>query len=382
MAPLQKLLDYYDQLERLVTKLPKPLQQPILNEIKPIKDLFLRQRPPRIAIVGDPATDLKQLLGAIFGAPVEAGERLEEGLWREYRSPANARLHILDARPPVEQIVARESLAEVPADLYLLVQNAGTPFGPWESTDDLLAARKMDSQPVLLSLLITDGAVEAVEAGRQALHAAVRGDAIIRGYLVSTLAVCPVVRFRQDGTLDEESDRRDGIEKLAQVITRELPQEAKLEMARLSQVGPVQLEIAQLVVKSISVICGAIGAQPIPLADFPILTSLQAMMVAAVMYISGKPLNFRRGAEFIAALGANMGLGLVLREGSRALLKFLPGWGNAISGGVAGAGTYAIGRAAIAYFIEGRPMAEARRVFQRRKPKALPAPPRDGEADK
>ena len=35
---------------------------------------------------------------------------------------------------------------------------------------------------------------------------------------------------------------------------------------------------------------------------------------------------------------------MVLREGARAAVKLLPGWGNAISGGVAAAGTYAIGR--------------------------------------
>jgi hypothetical protein len=45
---------------------------------------------------------------------------------------------------------------------------------------------------------------------------------------------------------------------------------------------------------------------------------------------------------------------LVFRETARAAVKILPVWGNMISGGVAGAGTYALGRAAIAYYIEGK----------------------------
>ena len=42
-----------------------------------------------------------------------------------------------------------------------------------------------------------------------------------------------------------------------------------------------------------------------------------------------------------------------LVRGARALLKFFPGWGNIVCGAVAGAGTYAIGRAAVVYFLEG-----------------------------
>jgi uncharacterized protein (DUF697 family) len=70
-------------------------------------------------------------------------------------------------------------------------------------------------------------------------------------------------------------------------------------------------------------------------------------------------------AEFIAALGANIGAGLVLREGARAAAKFVPIWGSAVSSAVAGAGTYAIGRAATAYFIEGVSIADARTVFRK-----------------
>ena len=110
----------------------------------------------------------------------------------------------------------------------------------------------------------------------------------------------------------------------------------------------------------------AIGAQPIPLADLPILTGLQAAMVSGIMHISGRELGVRTATEFFGALGANIGLGMVLREAARAGIKFLPGWGNAISGGIAAAGTYAIGRSAVAYFIEGVSLAEARKIFRRR----------------
>jgi len=45
----------------------------------------------------------------------------------------------------------------------------------------------------------------------------------------------------------------------------------------------------------------------------------------------------------------------------------LPVWGHVISGGVAGAGTYALGRAAITYFIEGHSMPRVRVPWHRKK---------------
>ena len=82
----------------------------------------------------------------------------------------------------------------------------------------------------------------------------------------------------------------------------------------------------------------------------------------------------------MAALGANVGAGMLLREGTRAVLKFFPGWGNVVCGMVAGAGTYAIGRAAIVYFVEGVSLKEAKRTYmasrkKRTKPDAAPTLP-------
>jgi uncharacterized protein (DUF697 family) len=90
-------------------------------------------------------------------------------------------------------------------------------------------------------------------------------------------------------------------------------------------------------------------------------------MVAGIMHISGREMSVKLAGEFITALGANMGLGLVLREGARAGVKLLPGWGNAISGAVAGAGTYSIGQASVAYFIEGVSLPDARSLFKKKK---------------
>jgi uncharacterized protein (DUF697 family) len=168
--------------------------------------------------------------------------------------------------------------------------------------------------------------------------------------------------------------------RLMSILSREVPNEARIEMIRVSRDKEAQHQVAQVLVKSTTAICTAIGAQPIPLADMPILTTLQLVMVSGIMYVSGRERSLRAATEFVGALGANLGAGMLLREGTRAILKFFPGWGNLVSGMVAGAGTYAIGRAATVFFLEGVSLKDARRTYlasRKRSARAeLPAPER------
>ncbi len=188
--------------------------------------------------------------------------------------------------------------------------------------------------------------------------------------MAPSLDVGTFMRFRMDGTFDPESDRRYHINELVHVLVAELPNEARLEMARLSGAREAQAKIAQTLVKSMAAISAALGAQPIPLADLPFLITFQLAMVAGIIYISGRDLSFKLATQFLGTMGINVGMGLVLREGARAAIRaaaklLVPGVGNAISGFVAASGTYAIGRAATAYYIEGVSVADARTLFQR-----------------
>ena len=181
---------------------------------------------------------------------------------------------------------------------------------------------------------------------------------------ISILDSKPTIR---DHILDvvtfANSDSTEDAQKLMSILARELPNEARIEMIRISRDSEGQHQVAQVLVKSTTAICTAIGAQPIPLADMPILTTLQLVMVSGIMYISGRERSMRAATEFVGALGANVGIGMLLREGTRAILRFFPGWGNVVCGMVAGAGTYAMGRAAIAFFLEGASIQEARKTY-------------------
>jgi uncharacterized protein (DUF697 family) len=150
--------------------------------------------------------------------------------------------------------------------------------------------------------------------------------------------------------------------------------EGELETARKSTDKAAKLAVAKKILTTCTAACTTVGVEPIPLADFPILTTLQVMMVASIMRVSGREISRKAITEFLSALGMNIGAGLVFRESARAAIKVLPGFGSAISGAIAGGATYTLGRAATAYFIEEKPLPEVKRLFRlpsawRKKPK-------------
>src|SRR4029077_18502136 len=111
-------------------------------------------------------------------------------------------------------------------------------------------------------------------------------------------------------------------------------------------------------------ICAGIAALPIPVADLIPITTLQVTLIAAIAWLSGRPLDARAAAEFFGAMGANVGAAFLFREGARALIKFVfPGAGSMVSGAVSCAGTLAIGAAAREYFLRGGSIEDAKRVF-------------------
>jgi uncharacterized protein (DUF697 family) len=369
------LLHVVERLEGLVGRLPATIQKPILSELTPLKELFLRQRPPRFLFTGSQKASLPQILSAIFSdfAPAEIKQGAIHDRWRDFTLGDRGTISLLDARDSGAETLGDE-LEKRPADVIFFIDDSERRKLRKEPIEDLatIVGHNDRGQPnaAVIGIIFAapeaaDGAAEVTERAAR-LHTALESNLKKRSRLLRILAV---------GAAPElESDSLAVISALAQ----QLPNEARIEMARVFKHRKTQIEIAQLLVKSTTAICTAIGAQPIPLADLPILTTLQLVMVSGIMYVSGRERSLRAATEFVAALGANVGAGMLLREGARTILKFVPGWGNVVCGMIAGAGTYAIGRAATAYFLEGVSLKDARRTYlSSRKRRALPSAPTD-----
>jgi uncharacterized protein (DUF697 family) len=99
-----------------------------------------------------------------------------------------------------------------------------------------------------------------------------------------------------------------------------------------------------------STLAGSAAAVPAPLVDLLLLSAIQSRMVYHLAQIYGQPLSAQRFLEIASTLG----LGLMLRQGTRMLLKYIPFLGPALgsmaSGTLAAASTYALGKAFCYYY--------------------------------
>jgi len=327
------LLAAYERLTALLGKLPGSLQEPVLRELDPIKEIFLRQRAPRLAVLGDQTVELPALLNALAGRAVLHAPILR-GPWTPVRGTGT--VDFADLRG--SGVPGGE-----PADLFLYVGTASSTLADEaRRAAEVLASApaREGGSPAGLAVLVT-GDAAAAAAVSSALAAAGASSAVVfSAHLPGAAGGAGLGAAERSALGDRLCDY--------------LPEDAQLELARFLSARGAQARLAATVLKSFGAVAGVIGMQPIPLADFPVLLGLQMFMVSLIIYVSGREFSPRLAGEFAASLGIGFGAGLVFRETARAACKLLPVWGHMISGGVAGAGTYALGRAAIAYYIDGR----------------------------
>jgi uncharacterized protein (DUF697 family) len=373
------LLHLIERLEGFLGKLPETIRRPVSHELTPLKELFLQQRAPRFVLAGANRLPLEEIVAALFNwsPPAESqGLLMELFRWHAIDLAGRGTVSFLDARGAEARTLAKieQELKTQPADIFLhLADDDG--HGIEQAELDNLAGfnrfNPVEHPPKII------GVVWPRASARPGPDH--NGD--------GPVGIRPQMRTRLQAALQEHHElaprllqvlemRGGAAEQFMTLLARNMPNEARVEMARVAHDRGVQTEIAQTLVKSTTAICAAVGAQPIPLADLPVLTALQLLMVSGIMYISGRERSLRAATEFVTALGVNVGAGMVLREGARALLKFFPGWGNVVCGAVAGAGTYAIGRAAIVYFLEELTLNDARRAYLSSRKKRARSEPR------
>jgi uncharacterized protein (DUF697 family) len=355
------LLNIVAKVEALLGKLPEKIRTPVLRELTPLKQLFLQKRPPRFLFVGSMDVPAPELVHCLFGLPEESlftDAPFSIFRWQTINVGGRGELSILDARGAETSARAHieQELKRQQADAIIFVgERVGKRRTREPGLENLVACAKWAEaggvKPLIVGLSFSTTKTKTADKRDHELAARLAKALPEKNLRLETIAFNPTgasARAREE---------------LMSILARGLPNEARLEFIRISRDRVQQREVAQGLVKSTSAICAAIGAQPIPLADLPILTTLQLAMVSAIMYVSGRERGVRAASEFVGALGANVGAAMLLREGVRALLKFVPGWGNLVCGMVAGAGTYGIGRAAIAFFIEGASLTQARRTY-------------------
>ena len=416
MTLREELVEKSVRLEEMLDRVPEPMAKELREKIAELRQLLLEQRPPRFALVGRRGAGKSSLINALFGRRVaEVGHEkatTSRGTWWSYEGELGT-VEMLDTRgiqegsppegadgelTPLDSIAA--ALGEKGPDAVLFLIKAKEVDAAVDGDLDALVEicnriRKMHDYRVPVVAVVThcdelepknvklhapkgeraddlDEKQRRVERIEQHLETKIRERDELRDQFVAAHGVSAYQSWRRDGT--QRADERWRIEELVDFLLDELPEQARVEFVRLSQVKALQHRIARRLTNIIATLCSGVAVTPVPVADIGPITSLQTSLITGIGYVSGRRLEVKTATEFMGAIGANVGAAVALREVARALAKLLaPGLGSVISAAVAFAGTKAIGHAAAAYFIDGVDVSRAKKIFKKTKRQAKKA---------
>lgn len=173
----------------------------------------------------------------------------------------------------------------------------------------------------------------------------------------------------EKGRLRIAFDGRYQIEELRDILEHAIEDfQAKMGLRMALRLDELVKRLANHMTHIFATIAGAVAVTPIPISDIYILLIIQALLVMIIAALSGREVNLDTAKEFVFSLFGVGGIGFVFRlaaqQASKLLNAVAPAAGSAISAGIAGLGTESIGHAAIAYYIDNKPIEEAKKRFR------------------
>lgn len=274
--------------------------------------------------------------------PADTVEFMKEDL-QEYRP--DILLHVMtpdqvrageDDFEVVKQL--REELGDLfPPIVYCLnkVDTHLSPGGDWPPEENPALAREIQKNLDFVAEVLGDPEKTAFESGQP-----------LRGHQFKSdeyVGVVPVY-------LQEEPYWN--VETLSWLIGDFLPNDARLQFIQAQERQNLMRRMSRDVTKRFAGVGTTVGYTPLPVADIIPLYCLQFLLVGIIGSLSCRPIEIETVKEYLGAIGGMGVAGLAARGVARSLIQFVPVAGQAISGVVAGGGTYAIGRSAETYFFD------------------------------
>ena len=385
------LLSEFDRLSGKVLRLtPRSVRETIQNIlIRPaldeVRELIDRSRPPVLFVVGRKGAGKSTLIDTLSKRP---GSREAEGRetqhyrlryphvdasWEVYESGG---IPDADESPLTASEALEDEIVAARPDVILHVipvdgaRNRAADFALLQTVSETVSDRLERTVPVVNVLSQTEllnqtddwpprprthqakAIVDEVDyLARQVLHTSrkpIDRDMPARGVSLEHAfhqSIIPV-------SADDASTWN--VETLALCVGEQLPRSAQLDYYQALGLRQGMRNVSSDLIQRFSTLASGIGATPIPLADIFLITPLQLLMIALIGALSGRPPSLRTAFQYLTAAGVNVGVGMGMRTTARQVLKFVPIGGHVAAGAIAGTGTYALGKAAEAYFFGGQ----------------------------
>lgn len=407
---IDKIANIFEYIEESLNDLPVRIPEAMKKRIKHhlLGDEELKQlvngirdrRPPKFLIMGRTGVGKSSLINAMYGKYLAKVSDVRVGTInaKQYSYELNGRkmFEVIDTRGIGESIdtsvSAEKALIEtiqqfVPDAILFLVKdrsyinedvkvlkkiqqeyNRDVPvIGLWTQVDELTPARyKLPHE-------YPPAKLEKINDAHKYLKE------IFDEHDISALDVLPISSYVEwshepnddsdNSELTIEFDGRYNIDKLLDLLTDNMDIAASIYLLISARVNEAAKKIANKFTKVMSATASAIATTPIPMSDIVILLPIQMLLIKIIAYLGGRELSYDTAKELLISLGGAGMAGFAFRtlaqQGSKLLNTIFPGSGSLVSSTVAGAGTYAIGQSAIAYFINHIPKAELQKEMEK-----------------
>ncbi|HYP40096.1 MAG TPA: GTPase [Chloroflexia bacterium] len=315
---------------------PAPVQLPtLLNDLRSIlesmdweqlRDSIRREAMARLAIVGPVNSGKSTLFNLLEGKEVSKASPVPGTT----KAPVQQSLgpFVLIDTPGFGEVggVDRANVAATSAagaDAILLLLDAGA--GLRQGDADLLKYLQELRRPVVIALnkidLLGRDYQQVVNDASAKLGTSVIPISAKKGTNVAEKLVPALV---------------DALPDLAVALGRELP--------------ALRRSASNRVIKQSTMLNTAVGAEPIPFIDIPVLLTTQVRLVLRIAAIYGEPFTSRHAKELITTIAGGLAFRYLAQQGA----KLVPTGGWAIAAGIAAVGTWSIGQVAVEYFESGK----------------------------
>lgn len=425
---LARIIHLYDHLDELIDSLPAKFPKGAKEQIKKIlfnnKDInevisgLKERRPPRLMMVGRTGVGKSSLINAIFGKYIARTSPVDIGTTQlsryNYEADGDVLFEVIDTRGIAESFATNATSAEedlkkavidFDPDAVLFLSDATQRA---RMDEDVTYIKKLyeeiGKEIPLVTVLTHADELEPSRIKEPEKYSASKWrniedkkaqmEKLLRQFNVHCAAVIPVSTYiewdREDPHLlsreEQEKlviafDGRYNIEALIDFLESNMDFRAAIYLMMKTRIDKAVRKISNRIINGFSFASTTIALTPIPFSDMAILVPLQLILVIFIAYLSGADLDKDSAKEFLLGLGGVGALGYGLRtlaqQGSKLLNLVIPGSGSAVSSTIAFSGTYAVGKAAQAYYIEKKSKEELDTIMKKANEEAKTQIPED-----